>query len=157
MSSAGAGSHHLSPRRAERRREERPVPDRITGILLEFKNLAIVGVSPKPWRPSHGIASYMRAHGYRVIAVNPNLASLFDEPCYPSLAEVPGDVEVVVIFRSQEHVPEIVEDAIRKNARVVWMQEGIRNDEGVRRARRAGLEVIEDRCILKEHAKRFMI
>jgi uncharacterized protein len=156
MNSPGAGSAHRSPHGPVQMREVRPLPERITKILLQFKTLAVVGLSPKPSRPSHGVAAYMRMHGYRVIPVNPNAESLFHERCYPSLAEVPGEVDVVVIFRSPQHVPEIVDAAIRKRARVIWMQEGIRNDEGARRARRAGLEVIEDHCILKEHAKRFI-
>jgi uncharacterized protein len=125
-------------------------------ILTQFKALAVVGLSPKPSRPSHGVAAYMRAHGYRVFAVNPNSQSIFNERCYASLADIPEPVEVVVIFRRPEYVQEIVEDAIRKQARVVWMQEGIRNPKAARRARQAGLQVIEDRCILKEHAKRFV-
>ncbi|MGH9445807.1 MAG: CoA-binding protein [Terriglobia bacterium] len=125
-------------------------------ILTRFKTLAVVGLSPKPSRPSHGVAAYMRAHGYRVIPVNPNTDSVFNERCYASLAEIPEPVDVVVIFRRAEFVPEVVESAIRKRARVVWMQEGIRNPQAARRARQAGLQAIEDRCILKEHAKRFV-
>jgi uncharacterized protein len=154
-----------SPRAHRNQPRSRPVagalddaslPDLISRILLEFKTLAVVGLSPKPSRPSHGVAAYMRAHGYRVIPVNPNIDSVFHERCYASLAEIPGQVDVVVIFRKPEHVLKIVEASIQKRARVVWMQEGIRSEKGARRAREAGLEVIEDRCILKEHAKRFV-
>ena len=133
-----------------------PLADRISKILLEFKTLVLIGLSPKPSRPSHGVAAYMRAHGYRVVPVNPNAVSILHEHCYSSLTEVPDPIEVVVIFRKSEHVPEIVESAIKKRAHVIWMQEGIRNPGAARRAREAGLEVIEDRCILKEHAKRFI-
>jgi predicted CoA-binding protein len=156
MTSPGAHSSFLRSRRAAVAREDVSLPDLISKILLEFKTLAVVGLSPRPSRPSHGVSAYMRAHGYRVIPVNPTTESVFHERSYKSLSEVPGPVDVVVIFRKPENVLEIVEAAIRKGVRVIWMQEGIRNEKAARRARRAGLEVIEDRCILKEHAKRFL-
>ncbi|MGH9404337.1 MAG: CoA-binding protein [Terriglobia bacterium] len=130
--------------------------DPIRELLQRYKTLAVVGISPKPARPSYGVAAYMRAHGYRVISVNPNAESVFGERCYGSLAEIPGPVEVVVIFRRPEFVPEVIEDAIRKGAKAVWMQEGITHEAAARRGREAGLAVVEDRCILKEHAKRFV-
>ncbi|MGH9451310.1 MAG: CoA-binding protein [Terriglobia bacterium] len=130
--------------------------DPIRSILLRYKTLAIVGLSPKLSRPSHGVAAYMRSHGYRVIPVNPAVESVFGEHCYASLEEIPEPVEVVVIFRRPEFTPPVVESAIRKGAKVVWMQEGITNEAAAHRAHDAGLEVVEDRCILKEHAKRFV-
>jgi len=132
------------------------VTDPITAILEKYKTLTIVGLSSKPSRPSYGVASYMRAHGYRVIPVNPHEKSVFGEKAYSSLDDVPAPVDVVVIFRRPEFVPELVERAIRKRARVIWMQEGVVHEEAARRAREAGLQVIQDRCILKEHAKRFV-
>jgi uncharacterized protein len=130
--------------------------DPITSILERYKTLAIVGLSSKPSRPSHGVASYLKARGYRIIPVNPNERSVLGEKAYASLDDVPGPVEVVVIFRRPEHVPEVVERAIRKSAKVVWMQEGVVHEDAAQRARQAGLEVVQDRCILKEHAKRFV-
>ncbi|MGH9398445.1 MAG: CoA-binding protein [Terriglobia bacterium] len=130
--------------------------DPIRAILLRYKTLAIVGLSPKLSRPSHGVAAYMRSHGYRVFPVNPGVESVFGEHCYASLEEISEPFDVVVIFRRPEFVPPVVESAIRKGAKVVWMQEGIANEDAARRAREAGLEVVEDRCILKEHAKRFV-
>jgi predicted CoA-binding protein len=130
--------------------------DPITSILERYKTLTIVGLSSKPSRPSHGVASYMKAHGFRIVPVNPNEKSVFGEKAYPTLDDVPGPVELVVIFRKPEFVLPIVESAIRKGARVVWMQEGVVHEAAVQRARQAGLQVIEDRCILKEHAKRFV-
>ncbi len=130
--------------------------DPITSILERYKTLTIVGLSSKPSRPSHGVASYMKAHGYRVLAVNPNETSVFGEKAYATLDAVPGPVELVVIFRKPEFVPEIVETAIRKGARVVWMQEGVIHEAAAQRARQSGLQVVQDRCILKEHAKRFV-
>ncbi len=130
--------------------------DPITSILEQYKTLVVVGLSSKPTRPSHGVASYMRAHGYRIIPVNPREKSVFGEKAYATLQEVPGPVEAVVIFRKPEFVPEIVEAAIRRGAKAVWMQEGIIHEEAAQRARAAGLQVVQDRCILKEHAKRFV-
>jgi predicted CoA-binding protein len=130
--------------------------DAVTTMLERYKTLAVVGLSSKPTRPSHGVASYMQAHGYRIIPVNPNETSVFGEKAYASLDEVPEPVEIVVIFRRPQFVPDIVESAIRKGAKVIWMQEGVAHEAAARRARQAGLAVIQDRCILKEHAKRFV-
>lgn len=130
--------------------------DAIREILERYKSLAVVGLSSNPKRASHGVAAYMKAHGYRVVPVNPNQETVFGEKSYPTLEEVPEAVEVVVIFRRPQFVPEVVEAAIRKGARVIWMQEGVIHAAAAERARRAGLEVVQDRCILKEHAKRFV-
>lgn len=130
--------------------------DSITEILERYKTLTVVGLSSKPSRPSYGVSSYMKTHGYRIIPVNPKESSVLGEKAYPSLNDIPDPVELVVIFRRPEHVPEVVEAAIHKGAKVIWMQEGIVNEAAARRAREAGLSVIQDRCILKEHAKRFV-
>ncbi len=132
------------------------MPDRITAILEKYKTVAVVGLSSKPTRPSYGVASYLKARGYRIIPVNPNEKAVLNEKAYPTLDEVPDAVEVIVIFRRPEFVPEVVERGIRRGAKVIWMQEGITHEEAARRARQAGLEVVQDRCILKEHAKRFV-
>ena len=130
--------------------------DPIAAMLEKYKTLAVVGLSSKSSRPSHGVAAYMKARGYRIIPVNPNEAAVLGEPAYASLEEVPDPVEIVVIFRRPEHVPEVVKSAIRKGAKVIWMQEGVAHEDAARRARARGLEVVEDRCILKEYAKRFV-
>ena len=130
--------------------------DRIAAMLEIYKTLAVVGLSSKASRASHGVAAYMQARGYRIIPINPNETAVLGEKAYASLEEVPDPVEIVVIFRRPEHVPEVVESAIRKGAKVVWMQEGVAHEEAARRARAGGLEVVEDRCILKEYAKRFV-
>jgi hypothetical protein len=130
--------------------------DTIREILEQGKTLAVVGLSSKASRPSHGVAAYMQRHGYRIIPVNPHEASVLDEKCYASLDAVPEPFDVVVIFRRPEFVPEVVEGAIRKGAKVVWMQEGVIHEPAAERARAAGLKVVMDRCILKEHAKRFV-
>lgn len=130
--------------------------DSILTILETCTTLAVVGLSSKHCRASHGVSSYMQSHGYRIIPVNPNEDSVLGERCYPALDDVPESFDAVVIFRRSEFVPEIVESAIRKGAKVVWMQEGVQHEEAARRAREAGLEVVQDRCILKEHAKHFV-
>jgi len=130
--------------------------DAIRDILEHVKTLAVVGLSSKTARPSYGVAAYMQRHGYRIIPVNPHEESVLGEKGYASLDAVPEAFDVVVIFRRPEFVPEVVEAAIRKGARVVWMQEGVIHEQAAERARAAGLKVVMDRCILKEHAKRFV-
>jgi len=132
------------------------MPDFVTAILEKYRTLAVVGLSSKPSRPSYDVSAYMLAQGYRIIPVNPNEESVLGQKAYRSLDEVPEPIEVVVIFRRSEYVPEVVESAIRKGAKVVWMQEGVIHEDAARRARDAGLTVIQDRCILKEHARRFV-
>ncbi len=130
--------------------------DPIREILEKYKTLTVVGLSSRSSRPSHGVSAYMMANGYRIIPVNPNEESVLGLKCYRNLDEVPEAPEVVVIFRRPEFVAEVVEAAIRRGAKVIWMQEGIVHEDAAQRARDAGLEVIMDRCILKEHAKRFV-
>ena len=130
--------------------------DAITEILENSKTLAVVGLSSKVARPSHGVSAYMQRNGYRIIPVNPQEQTVLGEKAYASLDEVPEPFDVVVIFRRPEFVPEVVEAAIRKQAKVVWMQEGVIHEQAAERARAAGLTVVMDRCILKEHAKRFV-
>jgi hypothetical protein len=130
--------------------------DAIREILEQVRTLAVVGLSSKAARPSHGVSAYMQRHGYRIIPVNPHEESVLGEKVYASLDAVPEAFDAVVIFRRPEFVPEVVEAAIRKGAKVVWMQEGVVHEQAAERARAAGLKVIMDRCILKEHAKRFV-
>jgi uncharacterized protein len=159
---ASTHSHHSAPApgtvwRRERRLAQRgSMRDPITSILEKYKTLAVVGLSSKPSRPSCGVAAYMQRHGYRIIPVNPNESSVLGEHCYPSLESIPESFETVVIFRQPQHVPGLVESAIARGARVIWMQEGVTHEKAAERARSAGLEVVQDRCILKEHAKRFL-
>jgi len=159
---AATHTHHLetphAPWRIDRRVSGRGVPaeDPITQILQRYRTLAVVGLSSKVSRPSYGVAAYMQRHGYRIIPVNPREDAVLGERAYADLASVPEPVEVVVIFRQARHMPEIVESAIRREVRVVWMQEGLAHEKAARRAREAGLEVVQNRCILKEHARRFL-
>ena len=122
-------------------------------MLTKYRTVAVVGLSPDAGKPSHEVAAYLKRAGFRIIPVNPACREVLGERCYPTLADVPGEVEIVDVFRRSEFLPEIVEQAIAKGARVVWMQEGVVNEEAARRAGEAGLEVVMDRCILKEHIR----
>src|SRR5437867_4102710 len=124
-------------------------------ILEKYKTIAVVGLSSHPWRASFSVSRYMQSAGYRVIPVNPNETEVLGEKAYLSLDDVPEPFEIVDIFRRPEYVPDIVEAAIRRNARVIWMQLGVVNPAAAARARDAGLEVIMDRCILLEHMAYF--
>lgn len=125
----------------------------ISEILHTSHTIAVIGLSAKRYRPSYGVAEYMKKAGYRIVPVNPEETEVLGEACYPDLDAVPGPVDIVDIFRRSEFVPEIVEAAIRKGARVIWMQEGVYNEEAARRAEAAGLTVVMDRCILKDHRR----
>jgi uncharacterized protein len=125
----------------------------IPEILKSSRTIAVVGLSSNPMRPSNGVAAYLQRAGYRVIPVNPNESEVLGEKCYARLEDVPEKIDVVDIFRRPECVPEIVESAIRVGAKTVWMQEGVVNQQAAERARAAGLEVVMDRCTLKEHRK----
>ena len=111
------------------------MPDIIREILEQGKTLAVVGLSSKIMRPSHGVADYMQSRGYRIIPVNPHEESVLGEKCYALLDAVPEPFDVVVIFRRSEFVPEVVEAAIRKGAKAVWMQEGVTHEQAAERAR----------------------
>jgi len=130
------------------------VQDRIR-ILETYKRIAMVGLSSNPFRPSHFAAIYMIAHGYDVTPVNPRESEILGRRSYPSLLDVPGPIEIVDIFREPEAVPAIVEEAIARNAKVIWMQLGVIHEQAAARAREAGLEVVMDRCVKIEHARFF--
>ncbi len=127
----------------------------IDAILANAGTIAVVGLSDKPDRDSHRVAAYLQAHGYRIIPVNPAAQAILGERSYPDLASIPGDVavDVVDIFRKPEFVPSLVDAAIARRARVVWMQLGIAHNAAADRARAAGLQVVMDRCLKLEHAR----
>lgn len=131
--------------------------DPITQILQSSHTIAVVGLSSKGHRPSYGVSAYLKDAGYRVIPVNPGETEVLGEKSYARLEDIPERVDIVDVFRRSEFVPEIVESAIQIGARAVWMQEGVIHPEAAERARRAGLFVIMDACILKEHIKRFRL
>src|SRR5258706_6713965 len=125
----------------------------IANLLRSARTIAVVGLSDKRWRPSYGVSEYMQRAGYRIIPVNPGLSEVLGEKSYPDVGAVPEVIDIVNIFRRSEMVPEIVDAAIAVGAKAVWMQEGVVHEQAASRARKAGLTVIMDRCLLKEHRK----
>ena len=122
-------------------------------IILGYKTIAVVGISDDPERPSNFVADFLMRHGYEVIPVNPKLGEWEGKKCYPDLLSIPIKVDIVDIFRRSEAVLPIVKEAIAIKAKVVWMQEGIINEEAAELARSSGIEVVMDRCMKKEIIK----
>jgi uncharacterized protein len=129
--------------------------EEIRETLSRSRTVAVVGISPKADRPSHIVASYLKSKGYRIIPVRPGGGSILDERVYQNLLEIPEEIEVdiVDIFRKSEEVPPVVEEAIERGAKVVWMQEGVIHREAGLKAEKAGLKVVMDRCTKKEHQR----
>ena len=121
-------------------------------ILREFRRIAVVGISDRPERDSHRVAAYLQRAGYTIIPVNPNVAHVLGEQCWPSLDDAPGPIEVVDVFRRSELVEPVVAAAIRVGAKAVWMQDGVVNEDAAEKARAAGLLVVMNRCMLRDHA-----
>lgn len=132
-----------------------PQDDPITALLKRAKTIAVVGLSCDPLRPSHGVSAYMQSQGYRIIPVNPQVDSCLGEKAYASLLDVPEKIDIVNIFRRPEFVEEIVDQAIRLKVPAIWMQEDVVHEKSAEKARRNGIFVIMDRCILREHRARF--
>ena len=133
--------------------------DPIYELLSRAKTIAVVGLSESPLRASHGVSAYMQTAGYKIIPVNPQIAEALGEKSYPSLLEMPLEVaekiDLVDVFRRSEHVDEIVEQAIQLKIPAIWLQEGVINERAAEKARNAGIFVVMDRCVLKEHRARF--
>jgi predicted CoA-binding protein len=124
-------------------------------ILAQTRTIAVVGLSANWYRPSYFAAKYMQDHGYRIIPVNPTYTEVLGERCYPTIAAIPGSVDMVDCFRKPGEIPPLAREAVAKGAKVLWMQLGIRNDEASRIASDAGLDVVMDRCMKIEHARIF--
>jgi hypothetical protein len=129
--------------------------EEIKDILRNFKAVAVVGISPKEDRPSYVVASYLKSKGYRIIPVRPDGDEILGGKVYHSLSEIPKEitVDVVDIFRRSEDVPPVVEEAIQRGAKAIWMQEGVIHKEAGEKAEKAGLKVVMDRCMKKEHQR----
>ena len=129
--------------------------DPIAEILQKAKTIAVVGLSNNPLRPSHGVAAYLQSSGYRIIPVNPEIEESLGEKSYPSLLDVPERIDIVDIFRRPEFVEEVVDQAIQLKVPAIWMQEEVIHEKAAEKARKAGIFVVMDRCILLEHRARF--
>ena len=132
-----------------------PQSDPVTELLKSARVIAVVGLSDNPMRPSHGVTAYMQSQGYRIFPVNPQLESCLGEKAYPTLLEVPEKIDIVNIFRRPEFVEEIVDQAIQLKVPAIWMQEDVVHEKTAENARSAGIFVVMDRCILKDHRARF--
>jgi predicted CoA-binding protein len=131
-----------------------PQPDAIAELLKRSKTIAVVGLSNNPLRPSYGVSAYMQTNGYRIIPVNPKIRGALGEKAYPSLLDVPEKIDIVNIFRRPEFVDEAVDQAIQLKVPAIWMQEEVVNEKAAEKARKAGIFVVMDRCILKDHKAR---
>jgi predicted CoA-binding protein len=131
-----------------------PPPDPIADALQRAQTIAVVGLSSNLLRPSHGVTAYMQSQGYRILPVNPHIKECLGEKAYASLLEVPEKIDIVNIFRRSEFVEEIVDQAIQLKVPAIWMQEGVVNEKAAEKARLAGIFVVMDLCILKEHRAR---
>lgn len=129
--------------------------DPIYELLSRAKTIAVVGLSESPMRASHGVSAYMQAAGYRIIPVNPQIQEALGERAYPSLLDVPDKVDFVDVFRRPEFVDEIVDQAIKLRIPAIWLQEDVINERAAEKARQAGIFVVMDLCVLKEHRARF--
>jgi uncharacterized protein len=131
------------------------INDEIAALLKKSKTIAVVGLSDSPLRPSYGVAAYMQSHGYRIIPVNPTIKGALGEKAVASLSEIREPVDIVDIFRRSEFVAEVVDEAIKLKLPAIWLQEDVIDEQAAEKARKAGLFVVMDRCILKEHRARF--
>ena len=125
----------------------------ITHLLKTIKIIAVVGLSNDPMRASFGVSRFLQRHGYRIIPVNPKETEVLGEKAYPSVRDVPDEIDLVDIFRRPARVPEVIDDALARGVRHIWMQEGVVNPEAAKKAEEAGMSVVMDRCILKEMAR----
>ena len=129
--------------------------DEIGELLKRTKTIAVVGLSDSPLRPSYGVSAYMQSHGYKIIPVNPSIKGALGEKAVASLGEIEEKIDMVDVFRRPEYVPELVDEAIRLKVPAIWLQEDVIHEEAAEKARKAGVFVVMDKCILKEHRRRF--
>lgn len=131
------------------------VTDEIGELLKRTKTIAVVGLSDSPLRPSYGVSAYMQSQGYKIIPVNPSIKGSLGEKAVASLADVAEKIDMVDVFRRSEYVPDLVDEAIRLKVPAIWLQEDVIHEEAAEKARKAGIFVVMDKCVLKEHRRRF--
>ena len=130
-----------------------PQDPELAALLRSLRAIAVVGLSPRPDRPSHAVAAYLQRQGYRVLPVNPAIDEVLGERSYPDLDALQAAPDAVVVFRRSADVPPVADAAVRRGARVLWLQEGITHPDAEEAAARAGLSVVSDRCIMREHRR----
>ncbi|MBI5938673.1 MAG: CoA-binding protein [Betaproteobacteria bacterium] len=135
---------------------QNPSDDEIHALLQQVKTIAVVGLSPKPGRPSHAVAKAMRGFGYRIIPVRPAVDNVLGERAYASLSEVPDKIDLVDVFRATEHIPAVVDECLALNLPAIWIQEGIVHEAAAEKARAAGMTVVMDRCLYKDYVALFI-
>ncbi len=128
-----------------------PSPDEIRRVLKSIRTIAVLGLSPNPARPSHGVAQALQSHGYRIVPVRPLVREVLGEPAYPDLESIPFPVDIVDVFRAPEHVPAIVDSCIALGVPRLWLQDGVIHEEAAARARAAGIWVVMDRCMWRDY------
>lgn len=134
-------------------RFENPSLDEIRDLLKRVKTVAIVGLSPRSQRPSHGVAKALQKFGYRIIPVNPNADEVLGEKAYPALREVPAEIDLVDVFRNRRHVAGIVEECIELDLPALWLQDGVVDEEAALKAGKAGMTVVMDRCMYRDYSQ----
>ena len=134
-------------------RTPEPTDEQLKQTLTQATTIAVVGLSDNPSRPSYGVAKYLQDHGYRIVPVTPKCTYILGEKVYPDLLSIPFDIDIVDVFRRPSAVAAHVDEAIRKGAKLIWLQLGIRNDEAAQEAREAGIDVVQDRCLKIEHMR----
>jgi predicted CoA-binding protein len=130
-----------------------PESDAIRALLQSVKTIAVIGYSPRPGRPSQNISRQLQRFGYRIIPVRPSITEALGERAYPNLAAVPGQIDLVNVFRASRYAPQVVEECIARGVKNVWLQEGVYDEAAASRAQAAGLTVIMDRCILRDYTR----
>jgi len=130
-----------------------PTPEQIRALLTQVRSVAVVGLSPQPARPSFNVAKALQGFGYRIIPVRPMVDEVLGEKAYPDLESLPEVPDIVDVFRASEHVPAIVESCIKLGIKNLWLQDGVIHEEAALRAQQAGITVVMDRCMYRDHAQ----
>ena len=130
-----------------------PTPEEIRGVLEKSRAVAVIGLSEDPSKPAYGVAAYLKKQGYQILPVHPKATMALGEKVHRSVAEIPGRVDLVYMFRGADAAPGVVDEAAAKGAKAVWMPEGVVNEEAADKARAAGMAVVMDRCAQKEHSR----
>ena len=133
--------------------DRNPPSEEIKGILRKCKTIAVVGISPKESRDSNRVARYLMRHGYEIVPVNPGQKKILEKPCFRTLSDIPFPIDMADLFLNPKRVPAVVDQAIDMGVQIIWMQEGVVPNKAAHKARKRGIEVVMNKCIMKEHMK----